>query len=111
MPHPAHTPPYGVPYGMHAPYYPPPPPPGNGLGVAGFVTGLLGLLMFWIPFLGILLALLGVCMGGAGIAVGKKRGAGIGLAIAGLVCGLIGMIPAVMFIVAMHGAASAVRHL
>jgi hypothetical protein len=74
--------------------------PGNGLGVAGFVTGLLGLIFFWVPVLGITLAVLGVILGGVGIATGKKKGAPTGLAIAGLVLGVIALIPAIIFIAA-----------
>ncbi|MGY1743057.1 MULTISPECIES: hypothetical protein [unclassified Blastococcus] len=72
--------------------------PSNGLGTAGFVTGLLGLLFCWVPALGIVLALLGVIMGGVGISTGKKKGAPTGLAIAGLVLGIIALIPAIIFI-------------
>src|SRR5688572_265184 len=38
--------------------------PSNGLGVAGFVLGLLGLLFFWLPVLGAIMAILGVIFGG-----------------------------------------------
>jgi hypothetical protein len=102
-------PPYGQPYGQQ-PYGQPAygqqfaQPPGNGMGVAGFVTGLLGLLLFWIPVLGIVLALLGVCLGGAGISSGKRRGASTGLAIAGLVLGLVALIPTILFMMALSGA-------
>ncbi|MGY1618374.1 hypothetical protein ACI797_16665 [Geodermatophilus sp. SYSU D00691] len=75
-----------------------PAQPGNGLGVAGFVTGLLGLIFCWVPALGILLAVLGVILGGVGIATGKKKGAPTGLAIAGLVLGVIALIPAIVII-------------
>jgi hypothetical protein len=75
-----------------------PAQPGNGLGVAGFVTGLLGLLFCWVPVLGIILALLGVIMGGVGIPQGKKKGAPTGLSIAGLVLGIIALIPAIIII-------------
>lgn len=71
--------------------------PGNGLGVAGFV---LGLIFCWVPGLGITLAVLGVILGGIGIATGTKKGAPMGLAIAGLVLGIIALIPAIMIIAA-----------
>lgn len=73
-------------------------PPSNGLGTAGFVLGLLGLVFFWIPFLGISLAILGVIMSGVGISSGKKTGSGTGLAIAGLVLGLVALIPIIAII-------------
>jgi hypothetical protein len=108
--------PYGQPYpGQYGQpqqyyYYPPPPQrPGNGLGVAGFVLGLLGLVFFFIPFFGGIMSLLGVVLGGAGISSGKKRGAGIGLAVTGLVLGLVAMIPAVLFLIAMFSAGAALH--
>ena len=82
-----------------------PAQPGNGLGVAGFVTGLLGLIFCWVPALGITLALLGVILGGVGIATGKKKGAPTGLAIAGLVLGIIALIPAIVIISAVSSVA------
>jgi hypothetical protein len=85
-----------------------PAQPGNGLGVAGFVTGLLGLIFCWVPALGIILALLGVIMGGVGIATGKKKGASIGLAIAGLVLGIIALIPAIVILSAAASIAGSV---
>ncbi len=102
--------PYGAqpqpqPYAAQPPYYAQQAPtvyvqnaPTNGLGTAGFVTGLLGLLFCWVPALGIVLALLGVIMGGVGISSGKKKGAPTGLAIAGLVLGVIALVPAIIFI-------------
>lgn len=72
--------------------------PSNGLGTAGFVLGLLGLVFFWFPFLGIFLAILGVILSGVGISSGKKTGAGTGLAIAGLVLGLVALIPLILII-------------
>jgi hypothetical protein len=53
-----------------------------------------------VPALGILLALLGVILGGVGIAGGKKKGAPVGLAIAGLVLGAIALIRAIVIIAA-----------
>jgi hypothetical protein len=80
--------------------------PTNGLGVAGFVTGLLGLVLCWVPWLGILLAGVGIVLSGIAIPQGKKKGAGNGLAIAGLVCGIIALIPAVIIMVAIFQVAS-----
>jgi hypothetical protein len=80
--------------------------PTNGLGVAGFVTGLLGLVLCWVPWLGILLAGVGIVLSGIGISTGKKKGMSIGLAIAGLVCGIIALIPAVIVLVALFSVAS-----
>lgn len=93
---------YGVPpaYG-YAPQVIVHQTPSNGLGVGGFVCGLLGLIFFWVPFFGLVLGLLGLILGGAGISSGRKSGAGIGLAIAGLVLGLVSLIPAAIIIAAL----------
>jgi hypothetical protein len=87
-------------YGYPAPYQQQPPGT-NGLGVAGFVCGLIGLIFCWVPFFGLVLGVLGVIMGGAGIATAKKSNAGSGLAIAGLVCGVIAIVPAIIVIAAL----------
>ena len=88
--------------------YPPAPAqtPSNGVGIAGFVTGLLGLVLCWVPWLGILLAIVGTALSGVGIAQGKKKGAHTGLAIAGLVCGIIALVPAIIIMVALFSVAS-----
>src|SRR4051794_5502903 len=107
--------PYGGQYGapgqqpMPQPGYGYPMPvqqPSNGLGIAGFVTGLVGLVLCWVPWLGVLLAIVGVALSGVGIAQGKKKGMTIGLAIAGLVCGIIALIPAIIIMVALFSVAS-----
>ena len=82
--------------------------PGNGLGVAGFVTGLLGLIFCWVPAFGVVLALLGVILGGVGIATGRKKGAPIGLAVSGLVLGIVALIPAVVILSAAASIAGSV---
>src|SRR4051794_26223857 len=100
--------PYGSPPGYAPVGYPAyaPPAPTNGVGVAGFVTGLVGLVLCWIPFLGFLLAGTGVVLSGVGISQGRKTGASTGLAIAGLVCGIIGAIPGLLVLVAFLSAVS-----
>ena len=97
-------PPYGPPpgYGYPGPYGV--PQPNNGIGVAGFVCGLLGLIFFWIPFVGLVLGILGVILGAAGISGGRRSGAGTGLAIAGLVCGVVSLVPAIIVIAALSNA-------
>lgn len=60
---------------------------GNGLGTAGFVLALLGLLLCWIPILDWILWLLGVIFSFIGVFKAPR-----GLAIAGLVISFIGLI-------------------
>jgi len=84
--------PYGAPVAQPYGYAPVPQQQGNGLGVAGFVTGLVGLVLCWVPWFGMLLGLVGIVLSGIGIAQGKKKGVSIGLAIAGLVCGILAVL-------------------
>lgn len=102
-----------VPYQQGAGYQPYPQQPGapayygaptqqrtNPMGTAGFVLGLLGLLLFWIPVFGMIMALLGVIFGSVGIMRHRRDNSGSGLAIAGLVLGILGLILAVIVLVA-----------
>ena len=98
--------PYGAPVAQPYGYAPVPQAPSNGIGIAGFVCGLVGLVLCWVPWLGLLLALVGIALSAVGISQGKKKGASIGLAIAGLVCGIIALIPAIIILVALLSVAS-----
>src|SRR5664279_2117937 len=82
----------------------PQPVPSNGMGITGFVTGLLGLLFFWVPFFGLILGILGVVFGGVGFQASRKRGRSNGMAIAGLVLGTITIVIAIIFLIAVIGA-------
>jgi len=73
----------------------------NGLGVAGFVTGLLGLIFFWVPGLGLILGSLGTILGGVAYSAARKAGSNNGLAIAGLVLGIVSLIPAIIVLTAL----------
>ena len=73
----------------------------NGLGVAGFVTGLLGLILFWVPGLGLILGSLGIILGGIAYSASRKAGSSNGLAIAGLVLGIVSLIPAIIVLTAL----------
>ena len=64
----------------------------NGVGIAGFVTGLLGALLSWIPLAGIILGLLGVVLGGVGMSQGRRSGRKTGLALAGVVLGALALV-------------------
>ena len=83
---------YAAPAPMPYGYPAAPQAPSNGLGVAGFVTGLIGLVLCWVPWFGMLLGLVGIVLSAIGISQGKKKGASTGLAIAGLVCGILAVL-------------------
>ncbi len=69
--------------------------PVDGLGTAGLVTGILSIVFFWLWPLAIILGVLGVVFGI--ISYRKSRS---GVALAGAICGGVGVILAVVFIVA-----------
>ena len=71
---------------------------GSGLAIASMVLGIVSLICSCcIPYLPVLLALLGVILGGVSLG-GHYEGKG--MAIAGLVCSIIALIPSIVVIVA-----------
>ena len=68
-------------------YYVEEPRKTNGLGIAGFILSLLGILLGWIPLLGWLIWLLGLIFSFIGVFRIPR-----GLAIAGLVLSLLGLL-------------------
>ncbi len=70
--------------------------PSNGLGTAGFVVGLIGLVLSFIPLIGVVawpLVILGTIFSAIGVAkAGSGRATNKGLAIAGLVVSLVGLV-------------------
>ena len=64
------------------------------------ITGIVGLVLCWIPFLGGLIALVGAVLSGIAIPMARRRNQGIGMAIAGLVCGVLGVIFGIIIVIA-----------
>jgi hypothetical protein len=60
----------------------------NGPGIAGMVLGIIGVLMFWFPFIGLPVSIVGLVLS----SVGMKRIDGKGFAIAGLVLTIIAVV-------------------
>jgi hypothetical protein len=94
---------------MSAPYFPPTAtdlqpqgqPPRNGLGTAGFVLGLVGLLFSFIPIIGIVawpLVIVGLVLSIIGIArASSGKATNKGLAIAGAVLSVIGLVICILY--------------
>lgn len=80
--------PAGAPYAGAAPVYPTGPAKPKGLAIAGMSIGIAGLVLSWVPFFGVLLALVGVVI--SIIAMVKKQP--IGFTLTGLITGAIGLI-------------------
>ncbi len=97
-----------------AQYGPPPPPPqpyqyyqyptaqarpsGNALGTAGLVTGIIGLVLFWVPILDVILGVLATTFGGIGYnKVRQGSATNGGSALAGLVMGAVTLVVGITF--------------
>jgi hypothetical protein len=99
--------------------YAPSPPqqavakPSNGLGTAGFVVGLIGLVCSFVPLIGVVawpLVILGIIFSAVGISkAAKGLATNKGLAIAGLVVSIIGLVICVMWVAVWNKAADEVR--
>ncbi|WP_158844956.1 MmpS family transport accessory protein [Saccharothrix deserti] len=92
--------------------YPPPvpTPPRNGLGTAGFVLGLVGLLFSFIPLVGVIawpLVVLGLVLGGLGLAKAARGQANDkGLAVAGIALSAVGLVICILWAAVFGKAAS-----
>ena len=78
-----------------------PAQPSNGIGIAAMVVGIVALLLCWIPFLGLVLAIVALVLGIVGIRKASRGEAtNKGMAITGVVTGglaLLGGILSVLF--------------
>jgi hypothetical protein len=88
-------------------------PPRNGLGTAGFVLGLLGLVFSPIPFVGVVawpLVVLGLILSAVGVArVRAGKATNKGLSIAGVVVSILGLVVSVLWVVVLGKAISDVN--
>lgn len=83
-------------------------PQNNGMGVAGFACGLVGLVFSFIPFIGLIswpLVIIGVVLSGIGVNYANQgRANNKGLAVAGLVVSLVGLAICILWAVAVGSA-------
>lgn len=88
-----------------------PPQPRNGLGTAGFVLGLVGVIFSVIPVIGVVawfLVLPGLVLAAVGLSQAHKGVAtNKGLAVAGLVLSIVGLAFCVLYATAFAAAVSA----
>jgi hypothetical protein len=89
---------------MHAYPVPPPHPPAqNGMGIAAFVLGLLGLLISFIPVIGVVawpMVIIGLVLGFVGLGKARSgRASNAGMAIAGIVLSALGLIVCIVWVV------------
>ncbi|MEJ2856117.1 MULTISPECIES: MmpS family transport accessory protein [unclassified Saccharothrix] len=98
--------------------YPPVPPtapvpPRNGLGTAGFVLGVVGLVLSPVPFIGVVawpLVVLGLIFSAVGIArVSKGKATNKGLSIAGVVASVLGLAVCITWVFIFNAAVDEVK--
>jgi hypothetical protein len=81
-----------------------PAQPQNGLGVAGFVCGLIGLLFSFMPVIGVIawpLVIIGVVLSGVGLSYANSGKANNkGLAVAGLCVSILGLFVCFLWVAA-----------
>ncbi|MGQ0837348.1 hypothetical protein [Actinokineospora sp.] len=79
----------------------------NGIGTAGFVTGLIGLVFSVIPIVGVIawpLVIIGAVLSGVGLSKASRGEANNkGLAIAGIVCSIVGLLICIVWVAALAG--------
>ena len=94
---------------------PPPPPmpgppaqvvyqvtqPANGLAVAALVVGIVGLVLFWTVWGGIILGILGLIFGAVGLSKANRGAPNKGMAVAGLALGGVALLGSILFAVAL----------
>jgi Domain of unknown function (DUF4190) len=70
-----------------------PVPLHKGLSVASMVTGIIAAVFAWVPFLGLILGVIAVSLGGPALAMVRKgTEAGKGMAVTGLVTGTFAVV-------------------
>jgi hypothetical protein len=79
----------------------------EGLSIAGFLAGLLGLLLFWVRGVGVVLAIVGLVLSGLGLVRTPRGGRTAVLAIGGLTFSTVSLLLSVyMFVSAVAALAS-----
>ncbi len=68
-------------------------PSTNGVGVAGGVVGIVAVVLFWFPFIGAILGIIAVSLGGVGLQRAKQMGGSSkGMSVTGIVCGSVALV-------------------
>lgn len=79
----------------------PPRPETSGLCIASMVLGILAAFLMWLPYAGMVLGLLAVVLGIAGIPTANSKGqGGQSMGIAGLVLGIVALVMNIVLVIA-----------
>ena len=76
------------------------PNPGLALGITSMVLGILGIFFILVPFMGILLALIGLILGTISKKTSSEAGMPYGMATAGIVCSTVTLAATILITVA-----------
>lgn len=77
-----------------------PSQPSNGIGIGAMVVGIVGLVLSWIPFLGLVLGIVALVLGIVGIRkVNRREATNKGMAITGVVTGAIATLIGIFFLI------------
>ncbi|NNG36505.1 hypothetical protein [Nakamurella aerolata] len=74
----------------------------GGIGIAGFVCGLVGLVLFLLAPLALILGLLGLALSGSGLWLARRDGTPAGLSIAGLTCSVLAVVLSGILLIAVN---------
>jgi len=82
------------------PAYVAPAEPGqsSGVGVGALICGIIGLVLCWVPIVGLILSIVAIVLGGKGkrtLPDGKR-----GMAVAGFILGIIGLVISIIVLIA-----------
>lgn len=70
----------------------------NGMAIQGLVVALVGLVLFWVPILGLVLSTLGIIFSASGVRNSNNHAAPHkGLSIAGIIASIIGIIVGLLY--------------
>ena len=110
VPQAAWQPPPGYVASGQVPYYGAVARPGNGIGTAGGIVGIVAAALLWVPYVGAILGIIGVALGGVGLSrANRTGGTSKGMSITGIVCGLVATVVNVIFIAAIYSAVTTIR--
>jgi hypothetical protein len=85
---------------------PPPPPhygsgPSNGLAIAGMVIGIVSIVLFFLNWVDIIIGIVGLVLSLVGLSKARRLGGvGRGMAIAGVATSSVGIVAAIIFLIA-----------
>jgi len=82
-------------------YQYPPAQPTNGLAVAALVVGIVGVVLFWTVWGGVILGILGLVFGAVGLSKANHGAPNKGMAVAGLTLGGVAVVGSILFVVAL----------